>query len=133
MIDASSFATLHNAFWSEHAPTSEHFVRRLNLEYSERWAPPIEKPVEPIRAAFVAEFAFSVFCGKINGQADDELEKTALRETLKRLVPLMDSYKDIAEPLSEVEKNQVKKLEGSLESFFNIRSGNVISRPIFSG
>ncbi|GAA4481148.1 hypothetical protein [Gluconacetobacter asukensis] len=133
MIDASSFATLHNAFWAEHAPTSEHFVRRLNLEYTERWSPPIDKPREKIRAAFVSEFAFARFCGRASGLDPSQLDTAAFTETKKRLIPLMDDSKELDLPLSLIEKNQVKHLEESLVGFFGRRGKELYIRPIFKG
>ena len=118
MIDASSFANLHRAFWAEHTPMSEHFVRRLNLERTERWSPPIDKPKEKIRAAFVSELAFSRFCGRVVDVDADQLDATAFAETKRRLLPLMDDPQELDLPLSLVENYQVKRLEDNLVKFF---------------
>lgn len=133
MIDASSFAIHHNAFWADHAPTSEHFVRRLNLEYIERWSPPIVKPETPIRAAFVSEFAFSRFCGLIDGIVAGELDSVAMAETKKRLLPLMDDPVILEAPLTDAERSQVEKIERSLEGFFRHRRADLCTRPLFKG
>jgi hypothetical protein len=133
VIDASRFAAYHNAFWADHTPTSEHFVRRLNLEYADRWSPPIEKPEEQIRAAFVSEFAFSRFCGLADGVDAVQLDSTALAETKKRLLPLMDDPMTLDAPFTTAEKGQVQKLENSLTGFFKQRRVELRTRPLFKG
>jgi len=131
VIDASSFAAHHNAFWADHTPTSEHFVRRLNLEHTERWSPPIDKPEEQIRAAFVSEFAFSQFCGQADGVNAAQLDTIAIAETRKRLLPLMDNPATLDEPFTKAEKDQAQKLENNLTGFF--RRGALRTRPVFKG
>ncbi|WP_024896904.1 MULTISPECIES: hypothetical protein [Brucella] len=133
MIDASRFANLHNAFWAENTPTSEHFVRRLNLEHTDRWSPPIEKPKDTIRAAFVAEVAFAKFCIPVGSIASADVEESALVEARRRLIPLTDSPKDLDTPLSLSEEGQVGRLEGSLRGFFKRSSTETILRPVFRG
>lgn len=133
MIDASSFANLHNAFWAEHTPTLEHFVRRLNLEYTERWSPPIEKPEKPIRAAFVSEFAFALFCGKTDGIAPSKLSKLAIAETKKRLLPLIDNKASLDMRFTKAEQDQIRRLEAGLTNFFNSRKTTLHTRPLFKG
>lgn len=133
MIDASSFATHHNAFWADHAPTSKHFVRRLNLEYTERWSPPIDKPEEQIRAAFVSEFAFSRFCGLTDGVDAGQLDRTAMAETKKRLLPLMDDPATLDTPFTDAEQDQIQRLERGLTAFFRHRGLALRTRPVFQG
>lgn len=133
MIDAASFATYHNAFWAEYTPTSEHFLRRLNLEYVKRWSLPLGKPKEPIRAAFVAELAFSRFCAGIDGVPKGEIDKLALAETGKRLRPLLEDPATLEGPLTSVEEKQISELEGTLRSFFTWRATCSVARPLFRG
>lgn len=133
MIDVSSFATYYNAFWAEHTPTSEHFVRRLNLEYVERWSPPLGKPKEPIRAAFIAELAFSRFCAGIDGVPKGEIDKLALVDTGKRLRPLLEDPVTLEGPLRSVEEEQISRLESTLRSFFTWRATCNVARPLFRG
>jgi hypothetical protein len=133
LIDASSFASRHNAFWAEHTPTFEHFVRRLNLEYCERWAAPLPKPDEQIRSAFVAELAFSYFCLRVLGVPESEIISPATSATKKRLLPLLDDPKALEGELSKVEQAQVFALANSLWSFFLPRKTDIITRPLFRG
>jgi hypothetical protein len=133
VIDASSFAAKHHAFWADRTPTSEHFVRRLNLEYTDRWSPPIEKPEEHIRAALVSEFAFSRFCGLADGMDAVRLDTISMAETRKRLLPLMDDLAALDAPLTIAEKNQTRRLESNLVGFFKSRAAALRTRPIFKG
>jgi hypothetical protein len=80
MIDASSFANLHNSFWTSHVPSLERFVRRLNLELIQRWSPPINKPPEKIRAALVSETAFSRFCNLVSLTNLEKIDEVSLIE-----------------------------------------------------
>lgn len=132
MIDASSFASHHNAFWSEHTPTSEHFVRRLNLEWSERWCPPMPKPKDEIRPALVAEFAFSKFCQFVSG-ARDVGEKEALEEAISRLRPLVDDPSSLASPVTVTEGKEVAKILDCLRGYFGSRREKMLLRPVFYG
>ncbi|WOI57140.1 hypothetical protein [Palleronia sp. LCG004] len=133
MIDASSFANLHNAFWAENAPTSEHFVRRLNLEYTDRWSPPIKKPGGPIRAALVAEIAFAKFCTPVGLMSKANLEAIAIGEARRRLRPLTDSPDELDVAVSPDEKVQIDNLENNLRGFFKKNAATVVLRPTFSG
>lgn len=133
MIDASSFALHHIAFWTDHAPTTEHFVRRINLEHSERWSAPLDKPREKIRAAYVAELAFSRFCIRQSGIEESEIAYLATLEAKKRLFPLLENPSTLEDPLSKSEEGQVIHLENSLQTFFKSRNMHIITRPIFYG
>ena len=133
MIDASSFAVHHSAFWADYTPTSEYFVRRLNLEYAERWSTPLDKPKEQIRAALVAELAFSRFCAKLEGTPDTEAMESALKDAVKRLRPLMDDPVTLGAQLSKSEVKQISGLEANLRSFISSRGGKSSARPLFHG
>lgn len=133
MIDASTFAAHHNAFWADHAPTSEHLVRRLNLDLVDRWSPPIDKPTEAIRAAFVSEYAFSRFCGKADGIDINLLDEFALAETKRRLLPLVDDRASLDASLTSAERHQAEQLERTLVGFFSHRQSAIKTRPLLKG
>lgn len=133
MIDASSFATFHNAFWADVAPTSEHFVRHVNLAYTERWSAPLRKPKRPIRAALVAELAFSRLCAKVNKVDNSIIDVIAYEETIRRLLPLIENPTDLKKPLTAIEAKEVDRLENELFSFFNSRPSQLLTRPEFTG
>ena len=133
MIDASSFAAQHNAFWADQTPTCEHFVRRLNLEFAKRWTRPLEKPEDRFRVAFVAELAFSRFCAKVARIPDHRIMEHALRDARKRLRPLIDNPASLEEQVSQIEETQALNLEGNLWSFFSCRKTQIVTRPLFHG
>ena len=133
MIDVSSFSAYHGAFWADHTPTSEHFVRRINLEYTERWSRPVHKPSQPIRAALVAELAFSRSCARIDDVPEEQIERFAHEETIRRLLPLTEDPNSLYDAISAVEEEQVFELESSLRSFLNARKSVTVTRPVFHG
>lgn len=133
MIDASTFAAHHNAFWASYTPTSEHFVRRVNLEYADRWTPPLDKPHGPIRAAYVAELAFARMCVRLDGSPIDRIQEIAVAEAKSRLLPLLEDPLTLDGQITEIEQDQVSRLEESLFSFFTHRGGPTTARPPFSG
>ena len=132
-MDASSFATHHNAFWADHAPTSEHFVRRINLAYAERWSVPLLKPKRPIRAALVAELAFSRWSAKMDKVDATVVDVLAYEETVRRLLPLIEDPAILKKPITSLEAKESVLLEAELHSFFSSRSGQTLARPVFFG
>lgn len=133
MIDASRFAAHYNAFWTQRTPTSEHFVRRLNLELAQRWEPPLSKPDLEIRAAFIAEVAFARFSLSIQGLEREILEHKALSEARRRLLPLTNDPGSLNAPLTETEEQQAKSLGVRLAGFFRFRELPLALRPVFPG
>ena len=132
-MDASSFATFYNAFWAEHAPTSEHFVRRINLAHAERWSVPLPKPKRPIRAAVVAELAFTRWSAKIDKIDSSQIDLFAYEETVRRLRPLLENPATLKKPITLTEAKEVRLLEKELHSFFGSRPGQTAARPVFFG
>lgn len=133
MIDASAFASRHNAFWASCAPTSEHYVRRVNLEFAERWAPPLDRPKEAVRSAFIAELAFSQFSAFVSGVEFDDIEASALAETKRRIAPLLDDPFVLERESTEAEQKLLSQLERNLTTFFRGRPGDLCVRPMFAG
>ncbi|WP_157757139.1 hypothetical protein [Pannonibacter phragmitetus] len=133
MIDASSFAAHHNAFWSNFTPTSEYFVRRINLEHAERWSLPIHKPEDPIRSALVAELAFAQVSAKLDGIPEERVGEVALEEAKKRLRPLFEDPISLVQEITQVEQDQISSLEKNLLSFFTRRNLPTVTRPLFAG
>jgi len=133
LIDASTFAAHHNAFWASYTPTSEHFVRRINLEYADRWTPPLDKPDGPIRAAYVAELAFAGMCARFDGLPKGKVKELVLEEAKNRLRPLLEDPLTLDQEITPIEQNQISGLEESLTSFFLHRKLPTTTRPLFSG
>ncbi|TBW34518.1 hypothetical protein EYW49_18195 [Siculibacillus lacustris] len=133
MIDASSFSSRHNAFWSNYTPTSEHYVRRINLEYAERWSPPLDKPMVPIRAALVAELAFARVCAKLSDIQADKIENIALADARRRMRPLLQDPLTLDHSITPEEDSQTSHMERILHSFFISKKKRIITRPVFAG
>lgn len=140
MIDASAFASKHNAFWTLYAPTSEHFVRRLNLEFCERFCVPMVKQDIEVRRALVAELGFSLFVEQERLKLleprramTEENFNLAWADTQRVLRPLMSAPYDIGSGLTETEKIEVTDIQMRLEHFFQSRKRTIKSRPQFLG
>jgi hypothetical protein len=138
VIDAKSFANSYNAFWSEAAPTCEHFVRRLNLESVERFEPPLPSPGSS-RAALIAEFAFSLFVErKREGtrkakRSKAEIAQAAWTSTEKRLSPYADQGLDVNRRFSDQEAEEIGTISDRLSLFFKNAEERLILRPMFAG
>ncbi|MGA2487448.1 MAG: hypothetical protein ABSF49_15885 [Roseiarcus sp.] len=138
MIDAKSFASSYNAFWSEAAPTCEHFVRRLNLESVERFEPPLPSSGGS-RAALIAEFAFSLFVERTvenrtgTKRSNAEITEAAWVWTEKRLAPYASQGLDITQKCTKHELDEVLIISDRLVKFFRARPRQLILKPIFSG
>lgn len=134
LIDVSNFVSHYHAFWSDHTPTSEHFVRRLNLQHTERWVAPIPVSTGRSRAAFVAELAFAQFVAKAT-EPHKLPREAALLETIRRLVPLIEDRRTLEAPFSEEEESDIEQIVRNLTKFFFYHSvkDTIILRPRFVG
>jgi hypothetical protein len=65
LISGSAFCKLHSSFWREVTPTTDLFIRRLNLGQYERDFAEIEVLTAPTRRGFINEIAFELFCQSI--------------------------------------------------------------------
>ena len=138
MIDASTFSSQFNSFWNELAPTTEHFVRRVNLSEMERDFPPMEDSKKE-NSAFLAEYAFSLFSEQTkqlstqNTLSSKEVSNKAYVDTISRLSPYQHQGVVIPKILNEGQINETKLLSNRLGLFFNLSNFNVKVRPIFDG
>ncbi|WP_281019246.1 MULTISPECIES: hypothetical protein [unclassified Minwuia] len=136
MIDAATFSSSYNAFWAEVAPMLEHFTRRLNLEYIERFDVPMASDKEG-RKALIAELAFSLMVerhqskGRRRGRS--HLFAESWNEATRRLRPFVGRGVDLELPLQKDEKNEVLEIEKRLMDFFNGANLPVRTRPLFKG
>jgi hypothetical protein len=65
VIPVSAFCKMYSSFWKEVAPTTDMFVRRLNLGHYEREFPEMTIPTQATRRGFINEIAFAVFCQSV--------------------------------------------------------------------
>ncbi len=136
MIDAVTFSSSYNAFWSETTPMLEHFIRRMNLEYLERITVPMEG-AKTVRRAVVAEYSFSIFAEKLadteNSRSDSERADIAWNETKHRLRPFLGQGVDLEKPLEANELAEVSEIVKRLLSFFRGGRHPLVVRPLFKG
>jgi hypothetical protein len=140
MIDASTFATQYNSFWGAFAPTTEHFVRRLNAEHIERFETPLDYEGSAHSRALIAEIAFRIFVEnganyKKNGRLDINKEyfSETTQKTKNKLAPMTQNSGEILEELSNEEIKHCLILSLRLCSFFSEGSVETIFEPTFPG
>jgi hypothetical protein len=68
MISGIAFSKLYSSLWRDVAPTTDLFVRRINLSQYERVFPESIMPTAPRRRGFVNEVAFAMFCDSIRNR-----------------------------------------------------------------
>ena len=138
MIDASTFALSFNAFWHEHVPTCEHFVRRLNLSGLERYFAPMSPVAGTKRRALIAEYAFSLFVERRRGASivgdlsGESQTNRAWADTIRRLAPYSAQGLDIETSLNSEENTEVAEIASRLGRVFDF-SQSVVLRPSFPG
>lgn len=142
MISASAFCKLHSSFWRDVAPTTDIFVRRLNLR-KEREFPEMDIPTRPMRRGFINEVAFAVFCqsAKVQrGWPPEKLRKEEIDAAVASVVSLA-AHREVragdkseeslaADELLDIEE-QCNRL---LRMFsFNRPADALVTEPIFPG
>lgn len=131
MIDASTFATEYAGFWRGVTPTSELFVRRVNLPGGyERWARPL--PVKTARrAALMSETAFEFFVREL--QRMPIKDGPVLNAVAARLSLHSEGRLDINPELDEEERQEVEALAARLAIFFEGARKPTTLKPLFPG
>lgn len=140
LIDASTFAQAYTAFWKEHAPTCEHFVRKLNLSGTVRFQPPIASKIETGRRALISEAGFALFtlrkaedCRVDVKATPDLLKSKAVEDACARLSNYSSQGVNLSPDLSATEWDELESLSDSLHQFFDHRKEPQRFRPLFSG
>jgi hypothetical protein len=140
MIDASTFASHYNSFWTSCAPTLEHFVRRLNLDGVERFCVPISEKKGSTRRALVAETAFRLLAARFNLARpsgyhkpiiDEILLAKAVAEKILRNFDTEDGKPDAA--FGQIEISELIETERNLFSFLLSRADAPLFCPKFRG
>jgi hypothetical protein len=143
VISVSAFCKMHSSFWKGVAPTTDIFVRRLNLGHYERVFPEMKIPTQPMRRGFINEVAFAVFCqsvrrgkgwppGRLSRTEVDEavasvrsltVRKEVHGETKQEGAPLADELLDIEE-----QRDRLMKF-----FFLNRSIDTLVVEPVFPG
>jgi hypothetical protein len=138
VIDASTFAISHNAFWHETAPMCEHFIRKVNMAGVERFDAPMPQSATIDQRALIAEFAFSLFV-ELRERADhgarsrEEIESAAWIATETRLAPYVRFGLKLTRVLNEEARSEVRQILQRLCDFFDSRGDMLVLRPLFYG
>ena len=138
MIDALTFAHSYNAFWHSHAPTCEHFVRRLNIAPVDRFANPMKNGNSTNRA-LIAECGFSLFCEKIGDVLENRvrsyahMRRSAWRIARARMEQYVGRGLTLEHKLSKNEQEEAEEIAARLERCFRNRMKGVVARPMFAG
>ncbi len=143
MISVSAFCKMHSSFWKGIAPTTDLFVRRLNLGHYEREFPEMRIPTQPMRRGFINEVAFAAFCQSVRGQqswprakltkaeldqAVASVRSSTVRKELHGGPKLEDSF--AAEELLDIEEQRSRLMRFFL---FNRSPDALVVEPAFPG
>jgi len=135
MISERKFSSSYSSFWNQLLPTSDSFIRRLNL-VCDRFAKPIDSslPVDRDKRAVINELAFRIFrekviSSKIGSDKILSLEKE-VRLYIEKLAPSIKK-------LSSLSKAHIKEAENIADSlstyFYKCDFSKIIFWPYFKG
>ena len=133
MTSEVAFATQHTSLWHILAPTSERFVRQLNLNL-DRYAREISVSDDPSRRGFLNEVAFQFTKLKFNDT--DTTIQDASTAARRRLATLERELHGAIDDPSGVEISTVGAIQESLLNFVRRRSSQaakVTFEPNFAG
>jgi hypothetical protein len=140
MISDREFASSFSSFWRTVAPTTESFVRGLNLGGCQRFAKPFAGSSAPKRRALVNEIAyrylFSAFRNRVAVARiahSAEMTTLAIREAIGRIARFASQDSAPADPPSSSEIAEAVGLAQRLEAYFGNRQGATLLDPSFLG
>jgi hypothetical protein len=143
VISVSAFCKMHSSFWKGVAPTTDIFVRRLNLGHYEREFPEMIIPTQPLRRGFVNEVAFAVFCQSVRrgrGWPPGALSKAELDQAVTS-VHALTARKEVhgevkqADDLGPEELLDIEEQRDRLMRFLflNRSVDRLVVEPVFPG
>jgi hypothetical protein len=143
VISGSAFCKLYSSFWRDLAPTTDLFVRRINLGQYVRDFSEMEVATAPARRGFINEVAFNLFCGSIrrgerwppNAFSADEIRAAiasiqasiARRDVGKELQFESDPDIDEMADITEQHRRMMRVFA------FDYPQSTVVPEPIFAG
>jgi hypothetical protein len=134
MTSEIAFATQHTSLWHILAPTSERFVRQINLNL-DRYAREIRTIDDPSRRGFLNEVAFQFT--RLNSNAAVATIPEASAAARSRLATLEREVHGAVDDPSDIEIGTVSAIQESLLNFVRQRSSSqtlrVTFEPHFSG
>lgn len=143
MISASTFCKVHSSFWKSVTPTTDIFVRRLNLGHYVREFPGMASSAAPLRRGFINEVAFAAFCqtaGKSHGWPPNPLTAEELDQAVSYVRSLPIRRETQGEITSEVglapeEVADINEQQRRLIWMFSFNkpAGSLLTEPVFPG
>jgi hypothetical protein len=133
MTSEIAFATQHTSLWHILAPTSERFIRQINLNL-DRYAREIRAIDDPSRRGFLNEVAFQFTRLKSNTTVATIPEASAAARS--RLAALEREVRGAVDDPSDIEIDTVNAIQVSLLNFVRQRSSQdprVTFEPHFAG
>jgi hypothetical protein len=133
MTSEVAFATQHTSLWHILAPTSERFVRQINLNL-DRYAREISVSDDPSRRGFLNEVAFQFT--RLKSNDTDATIREASAAARSRLATLEREVHGAVDDPSGVEISTVGAIQESLLNFVRQRSSQALKvtfEPNFAG
>jgi hypothetical protein len=143
MISVSAFCKMHSSFWKGVAPTTDIFVRRLNLGHYDREFPEMAIPTQPARRGFINEVAFAVFCRSVRrgqGWPPGTLSKAELDQavtSVRALAARKEGHGEVKQ-VDDLGPEEVLDIEEQRDRlmrflFLNRSVDRLIVEPVFPG
>jgi hypothetical protein len=142
LISELTFSREYGSFWRGLTPTSEAFIRQVNLGLSERWYRPLTGETVSARRAFVNELGFCLFRdlaggdwrgrGWVRPSDRDAVVQAAVGEAWRRVGPLAERAGDERIGVEEGELREAIGLAGRLQAYFR-EVRELIIEPTFAG
>jgi hypothetical protein len=133
MTSEVAFATQHTSLWHVLTPTSERFVRQINLNL-DRYARELSVGDDPSRRGFLNEVAFQF--ARLKYHTDNATIFDACTSARGRLATLEREVRGAVDDPSENEIGTIKAIQESLLNFIRHRSSpalKVMFEPKFPG
>jgi hypothetical protein len=142
LISELTFSREYGSFWRSITPTSEAFVRQVNLGLSERWYRPLAGETASARRAFVNELGFCLFRELAGGvwrgrewvrpSDRDAVVQAAVGEAWRRVGSLAKRAGADRLGVEAGELREAMSLAGRLQAYFR-EAQDLIIEPTFAG
>jgi hypothetical protein len=142
LISELTFSREYGSFWRGLTPTSEAFIRQVNLGLSERWCRPLAGETVSARRAFVNELGFCLFRdlaggvwrgrGWVRPSDRDAVVQAAVGEAWRRVRPLAERAGKDRMGVEEGELREAISLAGRLQAYFR-EVRDLVVEPTFAG
>jgi hypothetical protein len=140
LISETAFAQDHSSAWRSLAPTTDLFIRRVNLQLCNREFPPLLSSTMPSRRAFINEMAFVSFAQVASGEGRgwyfEEWPSTEVVDSARKTISRLENLPPLSIEMpnkdeAEDWRNQFQRL---VHFFRRIAEGKVlVPAPKFVG